>query len=186
MKLHFLAIITCSVSLTACMMDSENSHNYDPYSTRPSSMLYPEGYENPLDSTNIYDNTPRPHTYTLPNDTTKTSARVVVPESYHVNQIHGPIPVQDVDRSWVSQQNPNHYTIELARDQQASEVASILAKAPKQARTAEVQSNSHGKSYYTGVYGSFANQEEATAAFNNLPDNLKQKARIETWNQVQN
>ncbi len=184
-KLRTLTIIACSLGLTACMLDSEQSiDGYDPYSKRPSSMLYPEGYESPANDTTIYDTTPQPTTSSTP-IISPQGVGVVVPETYHVSTTHGPTSVHDVDTSWVNQQNPNHYTIELAESNKASQVARILASAPKHARTAEVQTQRNGQSYYTGVYGTYANKEDAEQALNTLPDNIKSNANIESWSQVQ-
>ena len=185
--LRTLIIMACYINLTACVMDGTNTvGGYDPYSKRPSSMLYPEGYENPINDTTIYDTTPLPATQIAPTSTLTTSSKgVMVPETYHVSSIHGPTPVHDVDQDWVSQQNPNHYTIELAESSKASQVASVLSSAPKHARTAEIQTSKYGQTYYTGVYGTYASKDDAEAALNTLPQDIKRNANIESWSQVQ-
>jgi septal ring-binding cell division protein DamX len=181
-QLRVLTIVACSLNLTACVVDRQQAiGGYDPYSKQPSTMLYPEGYENPVNDTTIYDTTPLPSSQAPITSTTG----VVVPETYHVSSTHGPAAVHDVDQQWVNQQNPSHYTIELAESDKASQVASVLSQAPKHARTAEVQTNKHGQTYYTGVYGTYANKEEAESALNALPSDIKRNANIESWSQVQ-
>ncbi len=171
------SLVMCCVSLSACMIDGTSSHNsFDGTSQQPGTMLYPEGYEGYTQTHAGYD---------LPDDGATayqpSTHHVVVPASYHVGAISNPISPQDSDQSWVAQQNPQHYTIELAANDKASVVASTLAQAPKTARTAEIQDRSE----YKGFYGSYTNKEAALEAYEHLPDALKTQAKIETWADVQ-
>lgn len=110
---------------------------------------------------------------------------VVVPESYHVNAYQSPVSHKEVDRTWVDQQNPQGYTIEVANGEKAAEVAKTLYKAPKTDRRAEIQYSQDGKTYYKGVYGSYNSYGEAQKAMNNLPADLRQNAGIKNWGSVQ-
>lgn len=113
------------------------------------------------------------------------SGMVTVPESYHVGANHSPTPAKDSDKNWVSNQNPQGYTIEIAQDQKAAKVASTLYKAPKNNRMAEIKATKNGSTYYKGLYGSYPSYEEAQKALNSLPDDIKQGAGIKNWGSVQ-
>ena len=78
-----------------------------------------------------------------------------------------------------------NYTIELADGDKASEVANTLYKAPKNDRMAEIKYQKDGKTYYKGVYGSYPSLEAAQQALTTLPDEIKQKAGVQTWGSVQ-
>ncbi|STX29363.1 Uncharacterized protein conserved in bacteria [Legionella beliardensis] len=114
-----------------------------------------------------------------------SSQEVAVPESYHVGAYHAPARAKDRDKTWVSSQNPQGYTIEIADDEKAAQVAKKLYMAPKTDRTAEVRYQNNGKNYYKGLYGSFSSQEEAQKALNNLPEDLKQSAGVKNWGAIQ-
>lgn len=116
----------------------------------------------------------------------RPSQTVVVPESYHVGQYHSPQSSKDSDHSWVSGQNPQGYTIELADDEQAASVAKQLYTAPKTDRRAQVKYYQNGKTHYKGVYGTYENAEAAQKAMEALPPELRKKAGIKKWGSVQN
>lgn len=113
------------------------------------------------------------------------SGMVTVPESYHVGAYHSPTRAKDRDRNWVSNQNPQGYTIEIANDQKAAKVASKLYRAPKNDRMAEIKYQQNGSTYYKGLYGSYNSYEDAQKALNALPEDLKQGAGIKNWGSVQ-
>ncbi|MFZ4077344.1 MAG: SPOR domain-containing protein [Legionellaceae bacterium] len=170
-KTKTIAITVCLASLSACSTfntDTYNS-NYSNYRNQPALQLYPEGYEN----TQVYAAT-----------ATEKKA-VVVPESYHVGTYQAPASFKDRDISWVSSQNPQGYTIELADGEQAAEVAGALQKAPKNERMAEVKYQNQGKAYYKGVYGSYPSFDAAQQALNSLPEDVKKSAGVKTWGSVQ-
>ncbi len=189
-KLRLMAVSIGVLSLSACMLDGGNDFSSTGYNANPyqlpsnqTSLLYPEGYEN-TSSYNTYS------TYNTSNDmdaiAPASENQVVVPDTYHVGAYRSPASPKDVDRSWVTSQNPQGYTIELANGEKASHVANVLYKAPKNERMAEVQSQRNGKPYYEGLYGSYPTQEAAQEALNKLPDDVKQNAGIKTWGSVQN
>lgn len=113
------------------------------------------------------------------------SKEVVVPETYHMSSMHAPIPHSDRDKTWVNSQSSNGYTIELADDEKASNVANTLYKAPKKERMAEVRYQKEGKTYYKGLYGSYPSYEAAQQALKDLPEDMRQHAGIKTWGSVQ-
>lgn len=173
-KYKIIGVSFCAFGLSACMIDGSSDYATNDYQRNSSqnTQMYPEGYEN----TSVY-NTPNPRD--------ETQHQVVVPESYHVGAYHSPTSPKDMDKSWVTSQNPQGYTIELATGEKASQVAGVLYKAPKNERMAEVQYQRGGKSYYEGLYGSYPTQEAAQQALNTLPDDVKQGAGIKTWSSVQ-
>lgn len=115
---------------------------------------------------------------------TKPTYKVAVPASYYlatgVPQSH-----QNADKNWIDQQNASGYTIELDNNERASVVAKTLQEAPKNERMAQIQYDKNGKPMYLGVYGSFLNKEAAKAALEKLPPEMREKAKIKSWNNVQ-
>ncbi|KTC99659.1 Sporulation related domain protein [Legionella geestiana] len=96
-----------------------------------------------------------------------------------------PVSSRDVDTAWVQQQNPTGYTIEIADGEKASTVARQLQSAPKADRRAQIRYQNNGKSWYRGVYGSFASREAAENALRNMPPSLQSKASVRRWSDVQ-
>jgi septal ring-binding cell division protein DamX len=177
MKTNKVGLLICTLSLSACGMMKPNGEAsyYSPYSFGQSEYtatapLYPDGYDNT--SENAY----KPGT---------RERAVTVPESYHVSSESAPASFKDRERSWVGRQNPQNYTIQLDDSEKASEVASTLQKAPKDARRAEVKYHRGGEKYYRGVYGTYSSYESAQKAMNKLPGHLKTNAKIKTWGSVQ-
>lgn len=115
-----------------------------------------------------------------------SQGEVSVPDSYHLGQYQSPVSFKDRDRNWVSSQNPQGYTIEVADDEKASQVAQKLYKAPKDDRRAQVKYQRDGKVYYKGVYGTYNNAADAQKALDSLPDELKKGAGVKNWSSVQN
>ncbi|KTD25859.1 MULTISPECIES: SPOR domain-containing protein [Legionella] len=171
-KVRILVVCFCASGLTACLSDHQNY--YSRYtSTQPymyqNTQFYPQTY----DGTANYG------------EFVPAYREVSVPDSYYAGSYRSPTSHKDLDRNWVSSQNPNGYTIELGESEKASQVAGKLYKAPKNNRMAEVKYNRGGKNYYKGVYGSYSNYEEAQKALNNLPPELKQSAGIKNWGSIQ-
>ncbi len=175
-KTRITAIALCTASLSACMMNGTNSNNSNYYlpENPQTTPLYPEGYE----SVNTYVS---PQPQPIP----QADHEVQVPETYHISSTHSPTSAKEVDKTWVTTQNPHGYTIELAEGDKASSVARVLYQAPKNERTAEVKYQRFGKAYYKGLYGSYPNYEAAQQALNELPADVKQNAHIKNWSSVQ-
>lgn len=112
-------------------------------------------------------------------------ANVTLPDSYHVGTTHSPTRAKDIDKRWVNEQNPQGYTILIADDERAATVAKKLYLLPKKDRMAEVKYQRNGKNYYQGVYGSYNSQQDAQAALDSLPPEIKQQAGVKAWNSVQ-
>ena len=168
-KTRILSLCVCVSGLSACT--SYTSNNYTDNQAYPyegMQQLYPEGYEG-----TGYTELPQ------------GKKLVVVPETYHVGVNHSPTPHKDLDREWVSSQNAQGYTIELADGEKASQVANTLYKAPKTARMGEVKYQRDGKTYYKGLYGTYPSYEAAQQALNSLPPDIKENAGIKTWGNVQ-
>ncbi len=153
------------------MIDGTSSSDTMPMHATNETLLYPEGYENPVQ-------------YSLPNTPTEAEP-VVVPESFHISQHKAPVKAKDMDERWVMSQNPSYYTIELAEGAHAAQVANVLYQAPKNERSAEINGKRQGQAYYQGVYGSYANEAEAQEHINTLPNDLKQNAHIKRWSTIQ-
>jgi septal ring-binding cell division protein DamX len=110
---------------------------------------------------------------------------VSVPESYHVGQYQSPVSFKDRDRNWVTSQNAQGYTIELADDEKPAVVAKKLYNAPKNDRRAQIKYQRGGKSYYKGLYGTYNTPAEAQKALESLPDDVKKSAGVTSWGNVQ-
>lgn len=110
---------------------------------------------------------------------------VTVPDSYHVGEYHSPVSFKDRDKTWVSSQNPQGYTIEVAEGEKASQVAQKLYKTPKNDRMAQVKYQANGKPYYKGVYGNYPDAASAQKALDALPAEVKQGASVKNWGAVQ-
>jgi len=169
-KLKILSITCSALCLSACMLDGTNSTpNYYSQNRNEPTSLYPEGYE----SMNNDRPEPKP---------TETANGVVVPETYHVGSSISPTSSKNSDRNWVSSQNPQGYTIKIAKGDKAATVANALYQAPKTEHAAEIQARNGS---YEGLYGTYATYEDAQQKLNTLPGSLKQGAEIQTWSSVQ-
>lgn len=171
-KTKIISLTVCLASLSACGTFNSSAYDstYSNYSNQAGTQLYPEGYENGGAA----------YTSTLPE-----KKEVVVPESYHVGPYQAPTSFKDRDTSWVSSQDPQGYTIELANGDKPADVAGILQKAPKNERMAEVKYQNQGKAYYKGIYGSYPSFDAAQQALNSLPEDVKKGADVKTWGSVQ-
>ncbi len=164
-----LVIISLSAfNLCSCMVtDNEGySPSYQMYSYDNNS-LYPQNTQ--FNDSDRYNN----------------GQIVNVPNSYHVGEYHSPVSFKDRDRTWVHDQNPQSYTIELAEGDKASQIAQKLYKAPKNDRMAQVKYQANGKPYYKGVYGTYPDAASAQKALDTLPEDIKQGASIKSWSSVQ-
>lgn len=177
MNYYQLSFFICLSALVSCSKMNEMPYqptytsNYD--DMRYYSQVYTQGV-------NYYS----PSDYTS-SEITPTS-EVNVPDSYHVGAYHSPARAKDRDKHWVSSQNPQGYTIEIADGEKPAEVAKQLYLAPKTDRTAEIKYQRDGKVYYKGLYGSYSSPEEAQKALDSLPMELKQKAGVKNWEVIQN
>ena len=169
---RFIGFSLCCMGLSACSnyAQFDFEHYKSPAKSDPGIQLYPDGYDNG----GAY----------APAGAEKKP--VDVPDSYHVNATQAPVSFKNRDKGWISTQNPQGYTIELANDEQASQVANALQKAPKDERTAEVEYAQDGKKHYTGVYGTYPSYEAAQQALSALPEDAKKSANIRTWGSIQN
>ena len=188
-KTKQIGILLCTVTLSACgvMKPNGSADYYAPYSfgqtqRTTTAPLYPDGYDTSGGSYRDGGYQDNGNGAYVPG-----SRKVVqVPEGYHVGSDHSPASFNDREKSWVNRQNPQNYTIELGDGDKASQVASTLQKAPKDARKAEIKYNRGGKRHYKGVYGTYTSYESAQKALNALPEDLKHNAGVKTWGSVQN
>jgi septal ring-binding cell division protein DamX len=167
--IKFIGVGICILNLASCVTYEErDTPNYQAYAYDYAPIYQPSS-SSPMDYGPVY--------------TTQTS--VSVPDSYHVGEYHSPVSFKDRDRTWVSSQNPQGYTIELADDEKASQVAKKLYQAPKNDRMAQVKYLRDGKSYYKGLYGTYPSAEAAQKALDALPSDVRQDAAIQSWGSVQ-
>lgn len=161
-----VTVLVSVCSLVAC--STFNTNGYSTYNDHGTE-LYPEGYE----SVGHYT------------ESSPQSGPVSVPESPHVSAYHPPIRPKDVDHQWISQQNKNDYTIEIAESDKAASVASSLQKTPAAERKAEVSYQSGDKTLYKGVYGTYPTIEAAQQALQTLPADVQSNAQIKHWGNIQ-
>lgn len=176
-----IAVAISSVALSACSNFYPTNYTSAFQSTNKNAaiQLYPDGYDNG----GAYAPSPVPKTTSA---LSPINPVVGSSETYHVSSNMQPQQSFKIrDNSWVKSQNPQGYTIELATDEKAAPVASVLQQAPKNERMAEVKYQQGGKNYYKGVYGTYPSYQAAQQALNNLPENLKQNAGIKTWGSIQ-
>ena len=171
-KSYYLLLSPILLSV-ACVPKNESSPYYQSYS---------HSYYSSQSEASYYSNWDGASNY---NETYSESKPVEVPESYHLGAYRSPPSARENDKTWVSKQNPEHYTVEIADDEKAALVAKKLNQAPKQNTTAEVPYQREGKAYYKGLNGSYQTAEEAQKSLDSLPPELKAGAKIKTWNSIQ-
>lgn len=167
-----LSFVVISGLLGGCMVDDSNTYQTYPVYNYERVNYYPDSSS----GGSVYGNMQE-----LPGE----KANINVPDSYHVGAYHSPQRAKDRDVSWINNQNPQGYTIQLADDEKASYVANKINQAPKNEHTAEIKYQQGGKNYYKGLYGSYNSQQEAKSALESLPNEVKQGAGIQQWNAVQ-
>jgi hypothetical protein len=171
-NIKFAVVGLCALGMSSCViLENGTSDN-----------LYYTTYA-PYDDSRLYSQ----NNYKMPNAnyTVQSKQDVIVPDSYHVGEMRPPVSFQDRDQTWVSSQNPQGYTIELAEGEKASKVAQALYKAPKTNRMAQVRYLRDGKDYYRGVYGSYGSADEAKKALDSLPLEIKSSASVKNWSNIQ-
>jgi septal ring-binding cell division protein DamX len=169
-KMKLISVGIGLAGLSACA--TNNSADY----------TYYQPYNYNAEVTNYY---PTAYDSTMYTDYYSEKKQVQVPDSYHVGISHSPTSHKNVDSEWVRSQNSQNYTIELTDGDKASQVANTLQKVPKNQRTAEIQYQRDGKTYYKGLYGTYPSYEAAQQALGALPADIKDKAGVKTWSNVQ-
>lgn len=172
-NVEFLVMGLCVIHLTACQMHDDREYIVYQPDAGEAYRFYPQANYSLNDAMN----------YKTVN---QSNQGVEVPDSYHVSAYHSPVSFKDRDKNWVSNQNPQGYTIELADDEQAALVAQKLYKTPKNDRMAQVPYQRQGKLYYKGLYGSYESQEAAQKALDSLPPEVRRNAGVKNWSSVQN
>ncbi|MGC1181746.1 SPOR domain-containing protein [Legionella sp.] len=180
-NIKFAVVGFCALGISSCaMMDNSTgtSLNYPAYAPAYASYEDNKAYvRNNYKLPNNYD-----YSYY---ENTSSKQEIVVPDTYHVGEMRSPVSFQDQDQTWVSSQNPQTYTIELAAGDKPAKVAQTLYKAPKNDRMAQVKYQQGGKNYYRGVYGSYSNAAEAQKALEALPPEIKRGASVKKWGSIQ-
>lgn len=109
---------------------------------------------------------------------------VVVTTRYHHAAGATPVSHKDRDKQWISQQNTEDFTIEVASGDKPSSVAKSLHASPKTQRAAQYKYKNGDQTRYGGVYGSYKSREAAQAALDKMPDNVRRNAKINNWGNV--
>jgi septal ring-binding cell division protein DamX len=172
MNIKNITIALCALSLTACSNFYHSTTQNVPKSQKnrdAAIQLYPDGYDNG----GAY----------APDPNSISSQKPLIPEG--ALDTNAPVSFKQHDRGWVGKQNPQGYTIEISNSDKPADVASSLQKAPKNEPSAQVKYHHDGKQYYKGVYGSYPTYEAAQQALNALPEDVKQKATVKTWGNIQ-
>lgn len=168
----------CALGLTACQTTSSTGQTYE------TSGGYYETYSNANFMDNATDS-PFYEDYTDARATEGGGGGVTVPETYHVGAYHSPVASKDRDRSWVAQQNPQEFTVQIADSEKAAQVAGQLVQTPKKEHSAEIQYYRNGNPHYKGLYGSYSSYDAAQKALQSLPENVRKQANIRTWSEIQ-
>lgn len=167
-KNNLIVLSTIAINLSGCVGNNESyMPSYPAYSYDTNPIYSSASY---TDSSLGYRN---------------SSEQVTVPDTYHVGQFHSPVSFKDRDKTWVSGQNPQGYTIEIAESEKPAQVAQKLYKAPKNDRMAQVKYQANGKAYYKGVYGTYPDAASAQKALDTLPAEVKQGASVKSWGSMQ-
>lgn len=165
--IKYSGVLISICSLVSCsVFNPDGSPHYPTYNDHATE-LYPDGYEN------------------VGNYTDAPNGSISVPESPHVSSYHSPTTPKDVDHQWISSQNAEEYTIEIAESEKASAVASSLQKAPTTERKAEIKYQSGDKTFYKGVYGTYPSADAAQQALQTLPTDIQSNARVKSWGSIQ-
>ena len=178
-----LTLCFCIMGLSSCASTNFDNH----YSRAPTYAAYqPYVYEN----VDYY-----PQSYNIATDYSKANiyeerqvseSTATVPDTYYAGSYHSPQSPKEADKAWAQSQNVNNYTIQIADEPNAAAVAGTLSALPKTDRSAQIKYNANGKTAYRGVYGSYKNYQEAEQAVSKLPSNIKNRAVIKIWSNVQN
>lgn len=168
-KKQGLLIIIIGLALSGC---GHESYDFSPYDNRYSDteMLYESRYI-ARDSGETIPYIPPRVTPTIMGNSVSTSS---VPENVHEVQVSIP----QGDDVWISQQASTAYTIELVDDISPTLIANQFLQTPQSEHHAQFRYLKNGTTHYKGIYGSFNTEEDAQAAMQALPAQLKSQARI--------
>ncbi len=188
--LQGLLIGLCALSLLGCisnLSDAKPEINPESKDINPENRLILERlYDNKSSATTEYfpaiDNISFDNYHSNSNEPSDQQT-VSVPDSYHLGLSNTPPASKDEDRSWIKQQSPNDYTIQVAQSTKPAQVANTLQQLPRSNHNAEVRTQSGP---YVGLHGSYATRVEAEEAFNKLPPTIKANAQVKNWQSVQN
>lgn len=82
-------------------------------------------------------------------------------------------PVEVKDKTWVLEQNPRHYTLQIMASDNSANLDALIASDVAPDVLARIQFERHDKVWHNLVLGSYAENAQAQAALNALPDELK-------------
>ncbi|MFT4058370.1 MAG: SPOR domain-containing protein [Legionella sp.] len=175
-KIKFAIVGFCALEMCSCVVlengTTENLY-YPTYAPYDRSQFYTQNFYNWPNSNYKY------------NYKQQEAQEVIVPDSYHVGDMRSPVSFHDRDQTWVNNQKPQNYTIQLADGDKPSKVAQTLYRAPRSDRTAQVKYQRDGKDYYRGVYGSYSDAAQAQKALDSLPVEMRSNASIKNWGSIQ-
>jgi len=84
-----------------------------------------------------------------------------------------PKPVAPIKKDWLTQQNKNHYTLQIMGSRQRSSLALVQEAHKIGSQSAIIRTDLKGKDWYILVYKSYPTKQQARNAANNLPRALR-------------
>lgn len=166
MNIKFIGVIATAALLNACGISVPSSETKE--------WVYP--VNNPYDNDNI-------GFYEASQSKTEVQPLPKFVKTAETPQIQA--SAKSIDVAWVKEQNPDAYTIILASGEKPLAVSQALMAAPKTEHAAALKYEQRGHIYYTGLYGSFNNNENAQNQLGNLPATLQSNAKVVQWKNIQ-
>lgn len=80
----------------------------------------------------------------------------------------------DSPEDWIREQDASRYTLQLASSKNRGRIERYYRKNRLQGQAGYYRNRRKGEDWYALVYGSYATQQEARLAADNLPDSLRQ------------
>ena len=88
-------------------------------------------------------------------------------------------------RDWISRQNPQHFTLQLASSLDAAAIIRLIHKQRIEQNAAYYSTRQNGRTWYSLVYGSFTNRGSAHQAMRHLPRSLRRNhPRIRSFGEI--
>jgi septal ring-binding cell division protein DamX len=163
-----LCLSLLALALTACNPWNTQTANSEYYYQLPTEEPIP------MQSTNYSQNSDAPTNlhFTVP------------PRSYNFATTDSPVRHSERDYEWIKNQQSNNYTIQLGEAPDPTTVASTVQEIPKTGHTTTYRYQQNGQTVYGGTLGSYASQEEAQAALQQLPPEVQGTAKIQQWDHI--
>lgn len=135
-------------------------------------------------STPSADQIPHSPTLTTAFHQPNTSDAANLPKTNHesIASVANPIKKE----TWISQQNPNRYTIQILSGSEETAVISFIKKHQIENQSAYFRTQHNNKNWFSVVYGNYENNYAATHAIKTLPHALQHSQPwVRQFNQIQ-